>query len=42
MNKLLQDLIKSGEITVSLSGITAKGGVAILVAFVLVLIVLLR
>lgn len=42
MKKLLQDLIKSGEITVSLGRVSATGGFAILVVFVLMLIVLLR
>lgn len=42
MNKLLQELIKGGEITVSLGRISAKGGFAILVVFVLVLIIMLR
>jgi hypothetical protein len=42
MKDLLKELIKSGEITVSLGRISATGGLAILVVFVLVLVVLLR
>lgn len=41
MNKLLQELISSGEITISLWRVTAKGGPAVLFVFILVLVAIL-
>jgi hypothetical protein len=42
MLSLLKEIIKSGEITVSFKQVTAKGGLAIVLAFLLILIVLLK
>ena len=41
MNKLLQELLRNGEITVAPWRVTAKGGFAILIVFLLGLIMLL-
>jgi hypothetical protein len=42
MLKLLQELIKGGKITVSLTRVSAEGGFAIVVFFILALLILLR
>lgn len=42
MLSLLKEIIKSGEITVSFKQVTAKGGLAIVLAFFLVVILVLK
>lgn len=42
MLNLLKEVIKSGEMTVKWNGVTAKGGLPILLVFIILLIVLLR
>lgn len=42
MRKLLQTLLDGGEITISPWRVSAKGGLAISVVFILMLILLLR
>jgi hypothetical protein len=39
MLKLLQELIKGNELTISLTRVTAKGGLAVLLAFIFATIV---
>lgn len=41
MNKLIQEFLKGGKITVSLGRVSVEGGAAIVVFFVLAIIILL-
>lgn len=40
MFKLLQELIKGNELTISLTRVTAKGGLAVMLAFILMVMAL--
>lgn len=42
MNNLIRDILKTGEISLSHKGLTAKGGLGILVVFVVALIILFK
>jgi hypothetical protein len=42
MNKIIQEFLRSGKITVSLGRVSVEGGAAIAVFFVLAIIILLR
>lgn len=42
MNNLLREILRTGEISLTLKGLTAKGGLGIFVVFIIALIVLLR
>ncbi len=42
MLNLLKEIIRSGEITISFKQISAKGGLAVVLTFIIIIIVLLK